>query len=107
MIICLPSPYPDDPVLASSDYDSTYETNHSDSSDFALTEEGGGRQAPRDPERGREAPRDPERGREAPRDAERGREAPRDPEGGREFQPEALLVPSLPSPEVGVWGLCW
>uniref|UniRef100_A0AAY4D418 Phosphodiesterase n=2 Tax=Denticeps clupeoides TaxID=299321 RepID=A0AAY4D418_9TELE len=29
----------DDPVLASSDYDSTYETNHSDSSDFAQNEE--------------------------------------------------------------------
>ncbi|XP_017566124.2 cGMP-inhibited 3',5'-cyclic phosphodiesterase A isoform X1 [Pygocentrus nattereri] len=31
----------DDPVLASSDYDSTYETNHSDSSDFAQNEEDG------------------------------------------------------------------
>ncbi|XP_030626297.1 cGMP-inhibited 3',5'-cyclic phosphodiesterase A [Chanos chanos] len=31
----------DDPALASSDYDSTYETNHSDSSDFAQNEEDG------------------------------------------------------------------
>ncbi|XP_026799268.2 cGMP-inhibited 3',5'-cyclic phosphodiesterase 3A isoform X2 [Pangasianodon hypophthalmus] len=32
----------DDPVLVSSDCDSTYETNHSDSSDFAQNEEDGG-----------------------------------------------------------------
>ncbi|XP_041935177.1 LOW QUALITY PROTEIN: cGMP-inhibited 3',5'-cyclic phosphodiesterase A [Alosa sapidissima] len=34
-------PQIDDPVLASSDYDSTYETNHSDSSDFAQNEDDG------------------------------------------------------------------
>lgn len=31
----------DDPALASSDYDSTYETNHSDSSNFAQNEDDG------------------------------------------------------------------
>ncbi|XP_038833553.1 cGMP-inhibited 3',5'-cyclic phosphodiesterase A-like [Salvelinus namaycush] len=32
---------PDDPAVASSDYESTYETNHSDSSDFAQNEDDG------------------------------------------------------------------
>ncbi|XP_076861693.1 cGMP-inhibited 3',5'-cyclic phosphodiesterase 3A isoform X3 [Brachyhypopomus gauderio] len=32
---------PDDPALVSSDYDSTYETNHSDGSEFAQNEEDG------------------------------------------------------------------
>ncbi|CDQ60698.1 unnamed protein product [Oncorhynchus mykiss] len=34
-------PHPDDPAVASSDCESTYETNHSDSSDFAQNEEDG------------------------------------------------------------------
>uniref|UniRef100_A0A4W5M3I2 Phosphodiesterase n=1 Tax=Hucho hucho TaxID=62062 RepID=A0A4W5M3I2_9TELE len=34
-------PNPDDPAVASSDYESTYETNHSDSSDFAQNEDDG------------------------------------------------------------------
>lgn len=39
--LCVIMNYPDDPALVSSDCDSTYETIHSDSSDFAQNEEDG------------------------------------------------------------------
>ncbi|KAM6984772.1 cGMP-inhibited 3',5'-cyclic phosphodiesterase 3A [Aplochiton taeniatus] len=66
-------PLPDDPAVASSDYDSTYETNHSDSSDFAQNEEEG------------------EGGTKAPSEAQ---------EGCRAYPTEGVvLLPLPPSPE--------
>lgn len=72
MIICLLYRV-DDPVLASSDYDSTYETNHSDSSDFAQNEE----------------------------DGEGRRKAPEAQVGCRMYQAESMVLHPLLSPEVG------
>uniref|UniRef100_A0A3P8YR46 Phosphodiesterase n=1 Tax=Esox lucius TaxID=8010 RepID=A0A3P8YR46_ESOLU len=63
---------PDDPTVASSDYESTYETNHSDSSDFAHNEDDGeGCQKPSETQ-----------------------------DGCRSFQPEGIVLhPLLPPPE--------
>ncbi|XP_055762162.1 cGMP-inhibited 3',5'-cyclic phosphodiesterase 3A-like isoform X1 [Salvelinus fontinalis] len=65
-------PHPDDPAVASSDYESTYETNHSDSSDFAQNEHDG-------------------EGAKKPSDTQ---------DGCRSYQPEGIVLhPLLPPPE--------
>ncbi|KAL0962657.1 hypothetical protein UPYG_G00343460 [Umbra pygmaea] len=65
-------PHLDDAAVASSDYESNYETNHSDSSDFAHHEEDG-------------------EGATKPSDTQ---------EGCRSFQPEGIILhPLLPPPE--------
>ncbi|KAM9407254.1 cGMP-inhibited 3',5'-cyclic phosphodiesterase 3A isoform 1-T1 [Salvelinus alpinus] len=65
-------PHPDDPAVASSDCESTYETNHSDSSDFAQNEEDG-------------------EGAKKPSDTQ---------DGCRSYQPEGIVLqPLMPPPE--------